>query len=131
LSISEPFSLDAISHPDRNRHALCTRIDLDAAFDIDSATWLRDGLGLPAMVVTQPDFEIYALAVHIGLVESAAFVRNINIIEAPAELAWAGPGRKLLMWVPDRRVPLERPAFGSSRSGIRAAYSRGRSFQAG
>jgi hypothetical protein len=99
LSISEPFSLDLISCPERDRHALCTRMDLDAAFDIDSATWLRDGLGLPAMVVTQPDFEIYALAVHIGHVASAAFVRNIDIIEAPSQLGWVGSERSFLMWV--------------------------------
>jgi hypothetical protein len=107
LSLSPPFSLDAISRPERDRHALCDAGDIEAAFDLSSASWLRDGLGGPAMVVTQPHYLDYAAAVDVGFVECAKFTRNIDIIEAPNQLGWVGPERKLLMWVPDRRIPLD------------------------
>lgn len=102
LSLCPPFSLDAISrpHPGRQGQALYSNADLEAGFNVVTATWLRDGRGAPAMVVTQPHFLDYALAVQVGEVEGVKLVRHINIIEAPSELGWVGSERSLVMWSP-------------------------------
>jgi hypothetical protein len=108
LSLCEPFSLDVISRPRPGRHgrALCGKADLEAAFDVDSASWFSDGLGLPAMVVTQPDFETYGAARSLGTVAHVADTRGIDIITAPNELGWVEPRRSLVMWV-RRAIPLD------------------------
>jgi hypothetical protein len=117
LEICEPFSLDVISRPpcfpewwlkDHDGSRLCGPGDVEAGFDPDTATWLRDASG-PAGVVIQPRYLDHAYALHVGEIDMVEYTRGLDVIALPPELGWISPKRQPLFWVPTRAawLPLD------------------------
>jgi hypothetical protein len=110
LEICQPFGLDAISHPpgppewwlkEQDMSRICRPSDVEAGFDPDTTTWLRDTLG-PVGVVIHPHYLSYGYALHIGEIGTVEYVRGIDSIALPPELGWISPKRQPLLWVPAR-----------------------------